>query len=71
MNVSGITNEMKVYITPTVQETSPNMEPQVANKSSEEKPVYSDLAVGTKEKELKRLGTPSGGGIKKGRKERN
>lgn len=56
MNVSGITNEMKVYTTPTVQETSPNMEPQVANKSSEEKTIYSDLAVGTKEKELKRLG---------------
>ncbi len=56
MNVSGLTNEMKVYVAPMVQETSVKTEPQVTNKSSEDKPIYSDLAVGTKEKELKRLG---------------
>lgn len=56
MNINGITDEMKVYSSPQVQQTAVKTEPQVTNSGNEVKKDYLELAVGTKEKELKRLG---------------
>jgi len=57
MNINGITDEMKVYSSPQVEQTVVKKEPQsVTNAGNEVKKDYLELAVGTKEKELRRLG---------------
>ena len=56
MSVNGISNEIKTYTSQQVQEATSKVEAQVVNKGNEVKKDYLELAVGTKEKELKRLG---------------
>ena len=57
MDINSVSNEVKVYSPPKVQETAVNLEKNsVVNKGNELKKQYLELAVGNKEKELKRLG---------------
>lgn len=60
MNVNGLSNDFNVYVAPQVRQTSPvEVKTEAAgntNVGNEAKKQYLELAVGVKEKELKRLG---------------
>lgn len=57
MDINSVSSEVKAYSLPKVQETLANLEKNsVVNKGNEVKKQYLELAVGNKEKELKRLG---------------
>lgn len=57
MDINSISNETKVYMPSHAQEVGANVEKNdVVNKGNEVKKQYLELAVGSKEKELKRLG---------------
>lgn len=56
MDINSISNETKVYMPSHAQEVGANVEKNdVINKGNEVKKQYLELAVGSKEKELKRL----------------